>query len=324
MPKYNTEGWIDDPETVDNVCGELEQPFFGDAADNLKGYGEGKTVLLYKSFEKINIANYVRNQGSVGSCTAASSAGLIDLTKAIEIADGERSEFQALTSIEHIYRIARLNSRISGDGAVVALAIKAMNELGTLAMLKYGNIDLTKYDVDRCRKWGNNSGYPKELDIEAKKHTIGQFSQIRSYEEARDSIAAGYGIVCGSNYGYSSVCDKDGFAKQDTKWSHAMYWAACRADKEGILVVNSWGCYSDDTEVLTNHGWKLFKDLEVLDKIATLNSDNKLEFQFPTEYQKYDNVDKLYNFKGRNIDLLVTNNHNMYCANTRKKRKIWV
>lgn len=244
MPIHNNNGWINNPALVEEVSSQIAVPYFGDAANNLKGYGEGKTVLLYKSFYKAKINNFVRDQGSIGSCVGAAAAGLVDLSKVIEISNGERSEFKAMTCIEHIYRNARLNSRMSGDGAVVALAVKAMADLGTLAMLKYPSVDLTSYIVDRCRKWGNNSGYPKDLDTEAINHRIGKYSRIRSYEEARDSIAAGYGIICGSSYGYNSVCDKDGFAKQDTNWNHAMYWSACRADRPGILIQNSWAAWN--------------------------------------------------------------------------------
>jgi hypothetical protein len=244
MPAHNKNGWIYDPKAIDEICASLATPMFGDAAPNLKGFGEGKTVLLYKSYDKINVKMENINQGSIGSCTAASSAGLIDLTKAIEIAGGERSEFKATTCIEHIYRIARLNSRISGDGASVGTAVNQMSKMGTLARLVYGSVDLTKYSVDLCRLWGNNKNYPKEIDDIAKEHTIGKFSRVRSYEEVRDSIAAGYGVIVGSNYGYSNACDKNGFAKNNTNWSHAMYWSAIRSDIEGVLTQNSWAAWN--------------------------------------------------------------------------------
>jgi len=238
---HNSNGFIFDPIAIEEVCASLATPYFGDAAANLQGYGDGKTVLLYKNFNKIGVKNWGRDQGAIGSCTAASLAGLVDLTKATEIGNGERSEFVALTSIEHLYRGARLGARISGDGASVAMGVRYAADFGTLAMIKYQWADLTQYIVSRCREWGNNRGYPKELDEIAKNYRILKYSRVRSYEEARDSIAAGYGIICGSSYGYSNVCDNDGFARQNTTWNHAMYWSACRADKPGILIQNSWG-----------------------------------------------------------------------------------
>lgn len=244
MTKHNQNGWIYDPKAIDEICSSLDKPLFGDAAPNLKGYGKGKTVLLYKSYDKAKVKMEDINQGNIGSCTAASSAGLIDLTKVVEIANGERSEFKATTSIEYIYRIARLNSGIRGDGASVGTAVNRMAKMGTLARLVYDNVDLTKYNVERCRQWGDNKNFPKELDDIAKDYTINIFSRITSYEDVRDSIAAGYGVIVGSQYGYSNVCDSKGFAKNTTNWSHALYWSAIRSDVEGVLTQNSWGAWN--------------------------------------------------------------------------------
>lgn len=244
MPNHNSNGFIFDPIAIDAVCSELPLPYFGDAASNLKGYGEGKTVLLYKNFDKVGINNFVRNQLDIGSCTACALAGLVDLTKVTEITSGERSEYLAGTVAEHLYRGARLGTNISGDGASVALAVRYAATFGTLAMIKYPEVDLSSYSVDRCRRWGNNSGYIKSLDDIAKNHKILKYTKVRSYEEARDSIAGGYGVICGSSYGYSSTCDNDGFAKQNTTWQHAMYWSAIRHDKPGILIQNSWASWN--------------------------------------------------------------------------------
>jgi hypothetical protein len=244
LTKHNQSGWIYDPKGIDDICASLAIPMFGDAAPNLKGYGVGKTVLLYKSYDKAKVKMEDINQGNIGSCTAAASAGIIDLTKVVEIANGERSEFKATTSIEHIYRIARLGTRMSGDGASVGRAVDQMSKMGTLARLKYDSVDLTKYSVELCRKWGDNKNYPKELDEIAKNYTIGTFSRVASYEQVRDSIAAGYAVIVGSQYGYSNVCDSKGFAKNTTSWSHAMYWSAIRSDVEGVLTQNSWSAWN--------------------------------------------------------------------------------
>jgi len=49
---------------------------------------------------------------------------------------------------------------------------------------------------------------------------------------------------------------------------------------EGLMIRRGWDfglCYSDDTEVLTKSGWKLFKDVdEVFDQVATRNPDTGL------------------------------------------------
>ena len=70
-------------------------------------------------------------------------------------------------------------------------------------------------------------------------------------------------------------------------------------------------CYSDDTEVLTAAGWKLFKDVdEHTDQVATLNPKT-----FELEYTQINfKVAKpwkgeLIQFKGQNFDFLVTPEH---------------
>ncbi len=72
-------------------------------------------------------------------------------------------------------------------------------------------------------------------------------------------------------------------------------------------------CYSDDTEVLTNNGWKLFKDLDKqADTVYTRNMETKeIELQKPIQYFEYDYTGKLYNFKGKMLDILVTPGHKM-------------
>lgn len=72
-------------------------------------------------------------------------------------------------------------------------------------------------------------------------------------------------------------------------------------------------CYSDDTEVLTENGWKFFKDLSKDEKIATLNKEkNLLEYQIPTNHFEYDFDGELISLKNRSIDLLITDNHKIF------------
>ena len=70
-------------------------------------------------------------------------------------------------------------------------------------------------------------------------------------------------------------------------------------------------CFDDKTEVLTNEGWKLFKDVDGKEKILSVNLKNgrsewvkiknKIEYKFKGELTSY---------TSRNCDLMVTPNHN--------------
>ncbi len=75
----------------------------------------------------------------------------------------------------------------------------------------------------------------------------------------------------------------------------------------------TYACYTPDTEVLTNKGWKLFTDLDKTETIATLNPKTKeLEYQKPTEYVDLPFDGKLCHLKGRFADIKVTPTHKLY------------
>lgn len=74
---------------------------------------------------------------------------------------------------------------------------------------------------------------------------------------------------------------------------------------------NNYRCYSDDTEILTEEGWKLIKGLQRGLKVAALE-DGELRFREPLNYFEYDYNDELWRLSSKQFDLLVTSNHRMY------------
>lgn len=81
------------------------------------------------------------------------------------------------------------------------------------------------------------------------------------------------------------------------------------------------GCYDDKTEVLTNNGWKLFKDLTPNDDICTLNaSSNLIEFNKPDEIVSFNHHNKLVSIQNRTLDIMVTPDHNMYAESQQDAR----
>jgi hypothetical protein len=225
---------------------EEQYGVFNSVASALAGSGKGKKKALYHNYAKIGLKPHRRHQGNLGSCVAHGTAGGVDTLKATEIANGDRELFVAPTAEEPIYYGARVKigkNRIRGDGAIVAYAIKYIAEYGTLAKGKYGNIDLTTYSVDRCRKWGQGSGFPKTLEDISKDHLVLTFSRVKSWEEFRDSIYNDCPVIFGSRYGFSNETDTDGFCKQNTTWHHCMYGFAVddESKRPGGCIDNSWG-----------------------------------------------------------------------------------
>lgn len=70
-------------------------------------------------------------------------------------------------------------------------------------------------------------------------------------------------------------------------------------------------CYDEQTEILTNNGWKLFKDLEDDEEVAVLNNET-LEFEKPKGYFASYYKGPMYKLKTKFLDMLVTPNHNLY------------
>jgi phage terminase large subunit-like protein len=89
-----------------------------------------------------------------------------------------------------------------------------------------------------------------------------------------------------------------------------------KLDRPRLVLVEdkaSGQCYSDDTEVLTRRGWKLFEEVDTTtDEFATRNPQTK-EFEWQYAYARTDepHAGNMYHFCGRSIDILVTPEHRM-------------
>ncbi len=70
-------------------------------------------------------------------------------------------------------------------------------------------------------------------------------------------------------------------------------------------------CFSEDTEVLTDQGWKLFKNLDKTERIATRSLEGKFEWENPTDYIEKETSGDLVHFESRSTDCMVTQDHDM-------------
>lgn len=81
-------------------------------------------------------------------------------------------------------------------------------------------------------------------------------------------------------------------------------------------------CYDEQTEILTDKGWKFFKDLDRTEKVLTRNLENNtIEYQQPIQYVNEEYKGDMYKYSARHIDFLVTPNHNFF-VNSRKDKKL--
>jgi len=81
-------------------------------------------------------------------------------------------------------------------------------------------------------------------------------------------------------------------------------------------------CFDEKTKILTENGWKFFKDVIKGEKVATKNLKNgRLEFQEPYDKQVYNYNKEMYSFEGKSVSLLVTPEHRLLVR--RKHKKSW-
>ena len=80
-----------------------------------------------------------------------------------------------------------------------------------------------------------------------------------------------------------------------------------------IQVVGSdnYDCYDDQTEVLTDDGWRLFKDLDDTSRVGCLDN-GFLRFEQPIARQEYDYDGVMYCGNSHSIDFKVTPNHRFF------------
>jgi len=118
------------------------------------------------------------------------------------------------------------------------------------------------------------------------------------------------------------------FYDAQKEWERYEQWKKTRNPKRVDLECKyGFDCYSNDTEFLTDSGWKLYEEVKSTDMLATIITPIKEKYringvkkrshdvELSIEYQKY--IDKfsgiytgdMYNFKGNHIDFNVTPNH---------------
>ncbi|HDZ60309.1 MAG TPA: hypothetical protein ENH46_01245, partial [Candidatus Pacearchaeota archaeon] len=99
-------------------------------------------------------------------------------------------------------------------------------------------------------------------------------------------------------------------------WNYTLrgWWNFESVLSNGTVYDNSTHCYDNETEILTNEGWKYFFELDKTEEVATLNQETmELEYQMPLEYQEFDYNNDMYKIILEDgSDLLVSEDHKVY------------
>lgn len=244
MPIYNYEGWTPDYDEIDRLVSDLEFKSFGEAAPHLTDDGIGETNLLYRALVNVR-GSWPRYVQLIGDCVGMGFSRAVMILSAVEILSGERELYAGDIPSEDIYAGARIEigrgQLGNSDGAVGAWAAEYIKQYGTLLRKVYGSIDLRQYDGNRARNWGNR-GVPDELEQYSREHTVGLYTPINSYEEARSAINNGYPIAVCSSQGFRDIRDTLGYGIPNGKWMHCMVFCGCHDGSKPALVCDntSW------------------------------------------------------------------------------------
>jgi len=108
-------------------------------------------------------------------------------------------------------------------------------------------------------------------------------------------------------------------AKVSTSGEEALAFAKIEQSEGNAGLINylmkhRHGCYDDQTEVLTENGWKKWPDVVDGEKLATISSENRIEFQKPKRIISKEFDGPMIRIKMELVNLLVTPDHNMLAS----------
>ena len=90
---------------------------------------------------------------------------------------------------------------------------------------------------------------------------------------------------------------------------------------ENMLFVIDEACFDDQTEILTDCGWKFFSDLDRTEKVLTKDPETGIaDYSMPTKWHQYDHDGEMYYLKQRGADFCITPNHRV-CYQTLSSKK---
>lgn len=247
-------GRIYDPDENARIIAQLPFQNVYEANPDLKDTSDDTEVFLWEAELAVTGATEPRDphNQTIGDCTSQGTGGALEDLQYVRIGwRGEGEEFHPI-STETLYGNARIDiggGRIFGDGAVTAWLFQAAQKEGFLARGRYTDpssnnvLDLTNYSGQLAKQMGSK-GVPKWLKDYMIKHLLQTFAQVHDADQACDLMRHGYPVVIGSNQGFTTTRDENGFCQPSGHWNHCTYWrgySKISNKRQGAVYQQSWG-----------------------------------------------------------------------------------
>lgn len=89
-----------------------------------------------------------------------------------------------------------------------------------------------------------------------------------------------------------------------------------------VLVIMDEACHDEQTDVMTDSGWKRFADLSSMDRLLTMDpATHKSVYRSPERIIKRKYTGRMYSYSATGCDFCVTPDHSMYVHNLSNNRQ---
>lgn len=148
--------------------------------------------------------------------------------------------------------------------------------------------------------------------------------QVENYDGIK--IMKNIEKACRTCYRSEGLITEDSYKKLLKNCINRGHESILEHEKITIRMICDVGCYDEQTQVLTENGWKYFYEVEPWDKVYTLDDDGKVILSSIQMIIKKEYNGPMYNFHSTQVDLSVTPDHNMWVFDAMKrssKTKTW-
>ena len=249
-------------------------------AGGFQGTGEGVLSLPYLAAERLYPGLFPGGSQGRGDCVSWTLRSAATTSYCASLLYGDNPERFAPPKVSDAARAAGVFSTEvfywlrgwAGEGWTGPAAAKAaLTKAGLVVRQNHPEIgiDLEKYSARTAGRWGASPPPQSVIDFTSK-HLLTTATVCETWEDVRDMLANGYGIMTTGSEAFSHQRDNElGLCRRSNQtWQHAMSFIAADDRQEVktkagcrtgglVLVLNSWGNYCGDEFPIYATKWKI-------------------------------------------------------------------